>query len=80
MTTWHIESLHALKGSSTELGAGKLVAICQKGEKLKPYDLESAEIYQICSELEEIFNNTVTAFEHAVTAYQKQLPSRLGDY
>ena len=74
------ESLHALKGSSTELGAGKLVAICQKGEKLKPYDLESAEIYQICSELEEIFNNTVTAFEHAVTAYQKQLPSRLGDY
>lgn len=73
------ESLHALKGSSTELGARKLVEICLKGEALKPYNLGSDKIYQLCSDLEEIFNNTATALEHAVTVYQKQLPARLKD-
>ncbi len=74
------ESLHALKGSSTELGAKHLVDICLKGEALKPYDLGSDKIYQHCLILEDIFNNTATALEHAVTVYQKQLPTRLKDH
>jgi two-component system sensor histidine kinase RpfC len=68
------ENLHALKGSATELGARKLVEICEKGESLKPYDIGSEKIFQLCSELEKIFRNTVTAFNKAVTADHKDYP------
>jgi len=68
------ESLHALKGSATELGAGKLVEICIKGESLKPYDMGGEKIFQTCSELEQIFKNTVTALNNAVTADHKDYP------
>ncbi len=74
------ESLHALKGAATELGAGKLVAICLEGEALKPYDLGSDQIYRLCSDLENIFNNTITSLKHAVTAYQQHLPPRLKEH
>ncbi len=74
------ESLHALKGSSTELGARKLVETCLECEALKPYDLGSDKIYQLCSNLEEIFSHTAAALAHAVTVYQKQLPARLKDH
>jgi len=73
------ENLHALKGSSTELGAGKLVEICIQGEALKPYDLASEKIEKLSEELESIFNNTVTALNDAVTAYQKLFPSKSRD-
>ena len=73
------ENLHALKGSATELGAGKLVEICLQGEALKPYDLASEKIVNLCEELESVFNNTVTALNNAVTAYQKLFPSKSRD-
>ncbi len=73
------ESLHALKGSSTELGADKLVEICIAGEKLKPYDLGSEKIHRLCEELENGFNNTVTALTRAVTDCRKQLSGKAGD-
>lgn len=60
------EKLHALKGSATELGAHKLVAVCEAGEALKPYDIGTDKIHLLCSELENVFANTITAFEHAV--------------
>jgi two-component system sensor histidine kinase RpfC len=68
------ENLHALKGSATELGAGKLVEICVKGESLKPYDIGSEKISYIFSELEGIYKNTVTALNNAVTADHKDYP------
>ncbi len=73
------ESLHALKGSSTELGADKLVDICLKGEALQLYHLGSREIYQLSSILEDIFNYTVTSLEHAMTQYQNRTPSKRHD-
>lgn len=56
------EALHALKGSSTELGATRLVAICEKGEALKPYDLGSDKIQALVVELENIFQHTAEGF------------------
>ncbi|MDH3388397.1 MAG: Hpt domain-containing protein, partial [Gammaproteobacteria bacterium] len=61
------ENLHALKGSATELGAGKLVEICAEGESLKPYDMGSEKINQMCMRIEEVFKRTVTALNSAVT-------------
>ena len=61
------ESLHALKGSATEIGANKLVEICVAGESIKPYEMGSDKISYTCKRLEEIFNDTITALKNAVT-------------
>ncbi|OOZ38052.1 response regulator transcription factor, partial [Solemya elarraichensis gill symbiont] len=61
------ESLHALKGSATELGANKLVDICLQGEALKPYDIGTEKMRQINRKVEEIFNLTVNALEQSVS-------------
>ena len=70
------ENLHALKGSATELGAGRLVASCAEGEKLKPYDMDTEKINQMCIHIEEVFNETVTALNNAVTAEQIAYPGK----
>ncbi|MCP4488905.1 MAG: response regulator [Gammaproteobacteria bacterium] len=70
------ESLHALKGSATELGGDKLVEACLKAEALKPYDLGSEKILSLSVKVEEIFNKTVTALLDAVTANQKSYPGK----
>jgi len=59
------EFLHALKGSSTELGAHKLVECCLTGECFKPYQLGSPEISKFISEIEAVFietENTLVSF------------------
>ena len=56
------EALHALKGSSTELGAARLVNICIKGEALKPYDMGSDKIKTLSRELDNVFELTTNAF------------------
>jgi len=73
------ENLHALKGSATELGAGKLVEACLGGEGLKPYDIDSEEINQMCLHIEEIFNKTVTALNNAVTEAQVLFQEKNGE-
>ncbi len=70
------ESLHALKGSATELGANKLVEICVVGESIKPYEMGSDKISYTYKQLEEIFKNTLTALENAVKARQQVLPDK----
>jgi two-component system sensor histidine kinase RpfC len=67
------DNLHALKGSATELSAGKLVEICQQGEGLKPYDMGSDKISQMCFQVEEVFNRTVTALNNAVTVENEEM-------
>ena len=52
------EFLHALKGSSTELGAHKLVDYCQTGESLKPYQLGSLEMSKFIIDIEAVFVET----------------------
>lgn len=73
------DSLHALKGSATELSAYKLVEICQEAERLKPYDLGSEKINQMCFRIEEVFNETVTALKNAVTVEQSAYSSKESD-
>jgi two-component system sensor histidine kinase RpfC len=73
------ENLHALKGSATELGAGRLVEVCVTAESLKPYDMGSDKINNMCIEIEEIFNNTSTALLNAVEADQEVYPGKTTD-
>jgi two-component system sensor histidine kinase RpfC len=68
------ESLHALKGSATELGADMLVEICLKGEALKPYDIGTDKIEALSHQLEEVFINSVSALNKAVSLDQNQSP------
>jgi len=70
------EHLHALKGSATELGANKLAEVCLEAEALKPYDMDSDKIKQMCLRLEEVFQNTVAAFNSATTVNNNVFPSR----
>jgi two-component system sensor histidine kinase RpfC len=70
------DHLHALKGSAIELGANKLAEVCLEAEALKPYDMDSDEIKQMCLRVEEVFQNTVAAFNTATTANNNVYPSR----
>ncbi len=71
------ESLHALKGSATELGASKLVEVCIRGEQLKPYDLGSDKMVHISREVEETFNLTAERLRQSVTANALTSPRKL---
>jgi two-component system sensor histidine kinase RpfC len=64
------EKLHALKGSATELGAGRLVEICIMGEALKPYEIGTKKISDLATELETIFTSTIAAFNRAALVVQ----------
>jgi two-component system sensor histidine kinase RpfC len=52
------EALHALKGSSTELGARELAEFCLQGEAFKPYQLGSPETVKYIGGIDEVFANT----------------------
>jgi two-component system sensor histidine kinase RpfC len=75
------DSLHALKGSATELGANRLVEICVEGEALKPYDMGSEKVEQMSKRIAEVFDRTIAALNNAamaeeVNVYSKKLPER----
>ncbi len=59
------DSLHALKGSATEMGARVLVEVCEEGEDIRPCDLGSARLRDLMRELEETFHLTLQALEAA---------------
>lgn len=62
------EALHALKGSSTEMGARELADYCLTGEAFKPYQVGSQEIFYYIERIDEIFSRTegllVTMVKH----------------
>ncbi len=60
------EALHALKGSSTELGAQELAAACLTGEAFKPYQMGSLEISGFVSEIDAVFRRTEAVLASAV--------------
>ena len=61
------ESLHALKGSASELGANKLSEICREAESYKPYDMGSEEVLTLSVEIEDIYTHTAEALDNAAT-------------
>ena len=73
------ENLHALKGSATELGANRLVEVCSEGEAIKPYDMGSEKINQMCLRIEEVFRNTVAALNNAATVEEDNIPQKFTD-
>jgi len=55
------ESLHALKGASSELGANKLSKICLRGETYKPFDIGTEKLSLLINEIEYTYSKTVEA-------------------
>jgi len=60
------ESLHALKGSATELGASKLVSLCLEAEKIQPYEMTSSRLLTLYTDIETTFTDTVLALEATI--------------
>jgi two-component system sensor histidine kinase RpfC len=60
------ESLHALKGSATELGARKLAKYCLQGEGLKPYDTGTTVMTSLCEDIETVFIQTISALQDTI--------------
>ncbi|WP_019612708.1 ATP-binding protein [Psychromonas ossibalaenae] len=61
------ESLHALKGASSELGADKLAEICRQGEAYKPYDIGTKKLNLLINDIEYAFKHTVEALNEALS-------------
>ncbi|MBL4638457.1 MAG: response regulator, partial [Proteobacteria bacterium] len=70
------ESLHALKGSATEMGAIKLVDLCNQAEVLKPYDVGTQHVIALCDEIENVFLKTVSALQLSINTTVEQSPSQ----
>ncbi len=70
------ESIHALKGSATELGALVLVDICLKAERLKPYDIATQKLKNLNREIEKTFNTTVSELRRVVAAGKQKSPRK----
>ncbi|MFW5450184.1 MAG: ATP-binding protein [Methylophagaceae bacterium] len=67
------ESLHALKGSSTEMGANRLAEICLYGEQQKPYDIGTKKLMQLANDIEQVYQETVTALNTAVSKAEQSV-------
>lgn len=61
------ESLHALKGSASELGAYKLAELCRKGEEYKPYDIGSKQLVVLSNSIDEVYQQTAFALDAAAS-------------
>jgi len=57
------ESLHALKGSSAEIGATRLSELCLQGESLKVYEIDSLHLHELTIEMETTFIKTISLLE-----------------
>jgi two-component system sensor histidine kinase RpfC len=64
------ESLHALKGSATEMSALRLASLCAQAEQVKPDELGQEYIQSLAAEIERLFNETIIRLE------KKFIPSR----
>ena len=62
---YYRESLHALRGSASELGATKLVQLCRQAEALKPTDIGSEPLISLCQQIESTFNQTLIQLEQS---------------
>ena len=64
------ESLHALKGSATELGAIKLVDLCGQAEAFKPHDVGTDEMFSLTEQIENAFEKTVSGLHNSLSYQQ----------
>jgi two-component system sensor histidine kinase RpfC len=64
------ESLHALKGSASEMGANKLADLCRQGEEYKPYDIGSEQLVVLSNTIDTIYRHTASALDEAAKSAQ----------
>jgi len=62
------ESLHALKGSSAEIGASRLADLCRQAELLKAFDIDSTHMHELTMHIENTFIKTVELLESNLSA------------
>lgn len=62
------ESLHALKGSATEMCAKKLASRCADAEKVKPDQIGQTEQLQLASDIEDLVNQTINHLEKKLSS------------
>ncbi|MDX1573909.1 MAG: ATP-binding protein [Methylophaga sp.] len=70
------ESLHALKGSASEMGAKPLTEICRKAELLKPNQISNSEGQQYCTQLSQTFEQTVKSLKLVSTSFSQDINQR----
>lgn len=70
------ESLHALKGSATELGATRLIELCLQGEAFKAHQTGTKPMLDLTSQIEKAFEHTVSALKASIASpeLKKQPP------
>jgi len=66
------ESLHALKGTSSELGADKLSGICLQMERCKPYDIGTEKLSKLTNELTYVYHKTVEALNEVLSQHSTE--------
>lgn len=64
------EALHALQGSTAELGALRLTELCVEMRRLKPFDLGSPRPVTLLSQVRQVFEQTQTALSELANAQQ----------
>lgn len=57
------ESLHALKGSATEMSAIKLASLCATAEKIKPDELGQQAVVDMVNDIEAMLDMTIMQLE-----------------
>ena len=55
------DTLHALRGSSSELGCERLVERCRQAQKIKPPDMKTGEAASFAAEITTVFKQTCEA-------------------
>ncbi len=66
------ESLHALKGTSTEIGAQTLAELCRQAEHLKPEQLNSKEMHHLVDDMNRVFEETLQSLQSALQTLSYQ--------
>nr|WP_081443612.1 ATP-binding protein [Methylophaga thiooxydans] len=65
------ESLHALKGSATEMSAIKLASLCDSAEQIKPDELGQETVLTLVEQIESSFEQTITQLEAKMDSKQR---------
>ena len=65
------ESLHALKGSSTEIGAKKLAEICRQAEECKPNEIGTKKLEKLSNDIEQAYKSTISSLDDAASKAEK---------
>ena len=64
------DAAHALRGSSSELGAQELVRLCMEVRRLKPYDMASQRPQDLASQIHAAFEGVLVALEDYLSRHR----------